>query len=198
MNRACAGRGATPVSGAAAGSTPNRWVSALARLSLPLSSVLMVTGCLIDDPPPYAPPKQTPPRLEYHRAFPPLDRIIVARESELLPFSIPVTSEDAGEGLQAQLLVGEISRSFKAIPPATLDDPPREISFDYQVSNDVRVGCHRIRIRVAHVSNLPDGDGAPLDSNDLAEAYWLALLNVPPDQIGVGLEDCLNREPSGK
>jgi hypothetical protein len=195
VKRASTRQSATPVSEPVTSPTGNRSVSALARGSLTLAALVMLSGCLIDDPPPYSPPKQTPPRLVYQAAEPPLDKITVAYTPRLLTFSIPVTSEDAGEGLTAQINVGKGYGNFKAIPPATLDDPPRVIKFDYRVSSDDEAGCYQVRIRIAHASNLPDGDSAPLDSNDLAVAYWQVLLNVPPDQIDVGIEDCLNREP---
>jgi hypothetical protein len=158
----------------------------------------MLSGCLIDDPPPYSPPKQTAPRLVYQDAYPPLDKIKVAYEKQSLSFSIPVTSEDAGEGLTAQLTVGDDpGGTFKAIPPATLDDPPRLIKFDYTVPSERWSGCFVVRIRVAHASNLPDGNGASLDPNDLAVVYWKVLMNVPSNQVGVGIQDCLTLDEDG-
>ncbi|RYZ06243.1 MAG: hypothetical protein EOO73_16375 [Myxococcales bacterium] len=156
----------------------------------------MLTGCLIDDPPPFAQPKRTPPRLEYHRARPPLDQVIVASTPDQLKFSIPVASEDAGEGLVSLLYVDEQFTNFKALPPSTLDDPrERLVLFTYTVPKLQGV-CHKFKIRVGHASNLPDGDSAPLDSDDLAEAYWLAYLNLPSDQSGA--PDCayLGEDPA--
>jgi hypothetical protein len=162
--------------------------SRLARLSLGALSFAMLTGCLIDDPPPYAEPKRTPPRLDYHRAWPPLDQVIVAKTPDLIPFSIPVASEDAGEELRTQLFIDDRITNYGRLPPSTLDDTERKVSFSYRV--EMRRGyCHTFKIRVGHASNLPEGEGPPLDTVDMAEAYWLAYLDLPSDQT-TPIENC--------
>jgi hypothetical protein len=180
-------RATTGVSGP--GATP-AWkgrVCALARAWLGAVLLTMLPGCLIDDPPPYPQPKQTPPRLVYHRAFPPLYQILRARTPDPIPFSIPVASEDVGEGLQAVFLVNGGIRGFDTLPPSTLDDESeRLVSFTHNVENDNPV-CTRFQIRVGHASNLPAGTA--LDTVDQAEAYWFAYLNLPADQ-SAPLEGC--------
>jgi hypothetical protein len=165
-------------------------ISALARLSLGALSLAMLPSCLVDDPPPYAEPQRTPPRLVYHLAWPPLGEIIKARAPDLVPFSIPVASEDVGEPLVAQFYVNEQFNNYVTLSPSTAD-VERTISFSYPVQR-LEGYCHRFRIRVGHASNLPDGNGAPVNNVDLAEVYWLAYLNVPSDQM-TG-PDCFFRE----
>ena len=72
------------------------------------------------------------------------------------------------------------------------NDSERIVSFSYSVRDAVGY-CHRFKIRVAHISNLPEGNAPPLDSDDLAEAYWLAYLNLPSDQ-NVPIDDCFFRQ----
>src|SRR5688572_20296073 len=73
--------------------------SALARLSLIGLAASMSSGCLIEDPPPYTQPKQTPPRLDLVAAVPPPDQVIVRKTGDLIEFRVPVVSEDAGDRL---------------------------------------------------------------------------------------------------
>lgn len=180
---------ATRVSGPGSAALHKGRVCSLARLSLSALSFTMLTACLVDDPPSYEPPKRTPPRLVYHRASPPLDRILVARAPDTLLFSIPVASEDAGEGLRTQLFVDGLSRNYDTLPPSTLDDTERVVRFTHTVEDNLKGYCHIFKIRVSHISNLPVGNGPALDDDDLAEVYWLAYLNLPSDQT-VPVDDC--------
>lgn len=150
----------------------------------------MLPGCLIDDPPPYTQPKRTPPRLVYHQAAPELGRVIVARAPDLIPFKIPVASEDAGEALTALLYLNQNVAGFSRIASSTIDDTTRAVLFNYRVVDGFRSGCYRFTIRVGHESNLPDDRTPPGDENDLAEAYWLAFLNPPEGDNDLPTDDC--------
>src|SRR5215216_170880 len=97
----------TRLSWSGAGAAHNAGCSSLARVSLMAVVLALLPGCLVDDPPAYAPPKRTPPRLDYHLARPSLDLLIVAKKPDELTFRIPVASEDAGEGLVAQFFYDE-------------------------------------------------------------------------------------------
>lgn len=145
----------------------------------------MLNGCLVDDPPPYTQPKRTPPRLDYHRASPLLDQVIVATANDVLVFSIPVASEDAGEGLTAQLFLDSGLANYQNLPASTLEDRSRAARFSITVSPALTAGCHLFKVRVGHSSTLPNGDGQSQDPTDLAEAYWWANLNLPSDQAGM-------------
>jgi len=169
----------------------------LARLSLLAACLFALPSCLVDDPPPYAAPKQTPPRLDYENALPLLDQVIVANDGDVLNFSIPVTSEDAGEGLTALLLLDYIVGAkapdliaYDRIGPSTLSDPDRKFQMQWAVQRVVP-GCHRFTLRAGHDSNLPSGTAtAPVKNPaDLAEAFWWANINADP-LLGSKLVDC--------
>jgi hypothetical protein len=176
------------------------WFQALARLSLVTAALSMLSGCLVDDPPPYAAPKKTRPRLEYAKALPSLKQVIVANSGDLVKFEVPVTSEDVGQELYALLFLDEVLATLPGrLPASTLDDPnERKVSLTWGVpSKDaVKPGCHRMVLRVTHFSNIIPGKSNELfDKDDLDEVYWFANLNVTPEnanslvscpQAGVG------------
>ena len=169
----------------ASGPAPGRpavhgWFSALARLSLWGALLAMFPGCLIDDPPAYTQPKRTPPRLAYHKADPLLDQLITIKSTDPLEFTIPVASEDAGEELTAQLILDGDLINYVSVPPSTLDDTSRVIRAPAPPPYIVKAGpgCHRFTLRVAHSSTLPNGFAPPIDTSDVAEAYWWANIDL--------------------
>jgi hypothetical protein len=173
----------------------------LARLSLLALAVSTLPSCLVDDPPPYAAPKQTPPRLDTVKALPLMNQILVANKGESIPFLIPVESEDAGQKLSCLLFLdytgsgGWDRLDGTPLAPATLDDPPRTISLHWDVPNSIVAGCHRITLRVTHEPNLNVNDFPSVyDTHDLAEAYWWANVGVDAASAGL-LKDC--KDPVG-
>lgn len=168
----------------------------LARLSLGAVSASMLSGCLIEDPPPYAKPQQTPPRLNYKGAIPLLDQVIVTRTNETIPFSIPVTSEDAGEGLTAYLLLDyvigqpiEIVDQPSNLPPSTIDsNEERVFRFNWRVSKLLPPGCYRLTLLAGHTSTFSQLSNIE-DTDDLTEAYWWANVDLTPENAGI-LRDC--------
>lgn len=143
----------------------------------------MSSGCLIEDPPPYTQPEQTPPRLDLVAATPPLDQIIVRNTGDVIDFSIPVVSEDAGDRVVAflQLDMGSptedpfVSQGFA--PASTLDDLSRKLTLpSYEVKAFLTPGCHRFTLRVSHQLNFTIGTEVE-DPKDVAEVYWWANLN---------------------
>jgi hypothetical protein len=163
----------------------------LARLSLGAVLLSMLSGCLIDDPPPFIAPRQTPPRLDYTKAFPGLDQVLVASSPDLITFEVPVTSEDAGDGLSAALFLdfdgvdGLPISPGGYLPPSTLaDTSPRVLRLKWKVIKQIEPGCHRITLRVTHVGNIGATNADVLDKADLAEAYWFANINVTPENAG--------------
>jgi hypothetical protein len=168
----------------------------LARLSLSVLALSMFSGCLIEDPPPLQKAKQTPPRLDYQGARPLMDQIITAQSNERIPFTIPVTSEDAGEGLIGYLFLDYMSGvdpgTLLAFPnnlaPSTLNDTSeRAFKFTWPV-NPMLKGCYRITLLAGHTSTLFDPSNI-VDSDDLAVAHWWANVNVTPDSSDM-LRDC--------
>lgn len=167
----------------------------LARLSLAVATLSMLSGCLVDDPPPYPTAQQTPPRLDYTKASPGLDQVLVASFPDVVTFEMPVTSEDAGDGLSAVLLVdydGQVGDQVSSghLPPSTLADTSRRVfSLPWVVPRTLDPGCHRITLRVTHTGNTGRTYNDVLDTRDLAEAYWFANVNVTPENAG-SLLDC--------
>jgi hypothetical protein len=158
-----------------------------------------MTACLVDDPPPYTAPSQTPPRLDYHDALPLLDQVIIAKTGDTLNFSIPVASEDAGDVIQAFLLLdysGGRATPLDAdnLPPSTLDNTKRKLSLSWTVGIQGTAapapGCHRLTLRVTHRQNIKlDTFPDVVDSADLAEAYWWVNVDSDPT-LGNTLVDC--------
>jgi hypothetical protein len=170
----------------------------LARLSLTVAGISMLSGCLVDDPPPLIAPRKTAPRLDVSNAIPGCDQIIIANSGDVIPFSIPVTSEDAGDPLDANLLLdyagdGSTPDFLKpgGLPASTLDDPEeRLLKLNWKVRDGVPSGCHRFTLRVTHASNVVrDEPELAIDKADLAEAFWFAYINVSPEDAG-SLLDC--------
>jgi len=169
----------------------------LARLSLVALALSMLSGCLVDDPPPLIAPGQTPPRLDTTRALPGQDQIIVKNSGELIEFKVPVTSEDAGDPLYANLLFdyggdGTVPDFLYSVPmPAsTLDDKKREFKLPWTVRKGVAPGCHRFTLRVTHLSNInAEHPEQAIDKADLAQAFWFANINVSPEDAN-SLVDC--------
>jgi hypothetical protein len=163
----------------------------LARLSLVALLLSMLSGCLVDDPPPFIAPQKTPPRLDYTQASPGLDQVIVTSYPDLIKFEMPVTSEDAGEPLSAALVLdfdgldGVPLNSGGYLPASTLaDTSERVFSLPWKVSRQIEPGCHRITLRVTHVGNTGSTTVDVVDKSDLAEAYWFANINVTPENAG--------------
>jgi len=167
----------------------------LARLSLAAATFSMLSGCLVDDPPPYPTAQQTPPRLDYAKASPGLDQVLVTSFPDVVTFEMPVTSEDAGDELVAILRLdydGQVGDqvSFGHLPPSTLADTSRRVfSLPWVVPRKLDPGCHRLTLRVTHLRNTDRNFTNVLDTKDLAEAYWFANVNVTPENAG-SLVDC--------
>jgi hypothetical protein len=169
----------------------------LARLSLGVAGISMLPACLVDDPPPLSTPQKTAPRLDYGRATPGLDQVIVKNSGEFIEFSIPVKSEDAGDPLVGNLLLDYAGEGSALVPigfpptvaASTLDDPnERRLKTIWEVypKTNISAGCHRFTLRVTHFSNLdPDHSGQLIDKEDLAEAFWFANINVTPESAGM-------------
>ena len=142
----------------------------------------MLPGCLIDDPPPYQEPQQTPPRINSPKVAPPLNRVIVAQTGQTLVFTIPFSSEDAGEGLNAFVILDSqpVFGTTTLVAPSTLEDKDRlPISLTWPVRG-VPAGCHSLTLRVGHVSNLYSPFAQASNPDDIAEEYWLMNVDVDP------------------
>lgn len=182
------------------GTTRLSWVSrptparsglfvAMARLSLVLGLTSMLTGCVIEDPPPYTQPRKTAPRLDLLQAVPGIDRVIVVSQSDTNPptvqLTVPVSSEDAGEELTAFLLLNYEDDGTAAdsvddatIRPGTLDEAPRTIELDWTIPSKL-IGCQRLTVIVSHTSNFAvTALAVPRDKADAAKGVW--WLNITP------------------
>jgi len=175
----------------------SRLFHGLARLSLALAGSGMTAGCIIEDPPPYTPPEQTPPRLDLRRAVPLVDQVIVASRGDRIAFNVPVFSEDKGDHLIARLLLNyqgegvyEDDLGSRLISPSTLEDATRAIDIEWQIPQ-LPPGCKRLTLLVSQVSNLdPLLHPEVIDKSDQALAVWWANIEPTP-----GNEDMLTACP---
>jgi len=178
---------------------PGSRLSALGLVGL-VAALPLLTGCLVDDPPPYRAPQQTAPRINNLRVLPRVDTIITYsfNSTEGIAFSIPIASEDAGEPVQAQLFLDFVNqqsnvKQFEPLAPATLDEGDRIASTVWFPQFSVVSGCHRVIVRVSHESNWR-GPAELYDESDVDEVSWFARIFV--DAPGVTtLADCPS--PSG-
>jgi hypothetical protein len=154
----------------------------------------MLPACLVDDPPPFSQPQRTPPRLDQRNTLPLLAEVIVAKSNDALKFEIPVSSEDAGDQINAILLLDYqggpvIQVSGGTLPPSTLEDTERAPLSFLWIIDRVDPGCHRLTLRVSHLSNMPSAFSPIIDASDVAEAYWWMNLDVDP-ALANTLVDC--------
>jgi hypothetical protein len=168
----------------------------LARLSLVLAGSGMTAGCIIEDPPPYTPPEQTPPRLDLRRAVPLVDQVIVASRGDRIAFNVPVFSEDKGDDLIARLLLNyqgegayEQSIDSDKVSASTLEDATREIDMEWQIPQ-LPPGCKRLTLLVSHLGNLdPLIYPEVIDKSDQALAVWWVNIEPTPGNEDM-LTDC--------
>lgn len=151
-----------------------------------------MSGCLVDDPPPYPEPKQTPPRLDNTTAQPPIGLILNVKKLDQVEFKVNVSSEDAGDSLNAFLLLDNKAPPeelfARTLPPTTLDDTTRFFNVTWTVRH-VEQGCHRLLLRVSHTKNLPDSAATPVNIADVAETYWWVQVDADPSMANA-LIDC--------
>jgi hypothetical protein len=149
-----------------------------------LAALPLLTGCLIDDPPPYRAPPRTAPRINGLRVQPPVDLIITypPGSTEGISFRIPITSEDAGDPVQARLFVNyaniaSSTQPFERLPASTLDEGERTASFTWFPDFSSPPGCYRLIVRVSHESNWR-GAAELYDPSDVDEVSWFAKIFV--------------------
>ena len=189
-------RGAAPVF---------RRFGALARRSQERVSVLSLlaltgagsSGCLVAEAPEYGPPRKTTPVIDWQSVDPPPYQILKPIPPTQL-FSIPVRSEDAGDGLVVYGYVDYLNGSY---PGALfMDEWPFEpsptsehdLSFAWTIRGDISPECHQVTIFVTHASNYGLGvNGGPnggVDPNDIASISWWATFD--PDGDTTNLVGC--------
>lgn len=188
-------RAATRLSGVPAVPHKLRRFFGLARLSLMLGAHSMLSGCLVEDPPPYTPPTRTAPRLDTRRAEPVQGKIVIVDQGDPIVFRVPVVSEDAGEPVQALLFVDSFPFNVHSdvVPASTLDDLSRRFELSYNGVPDMDYGCHRMMVRASHQSNFnfQTEAGVPIDENDVADAYWwVNVVNLAAGDDGSVLTKC--------
>lgn len=151
----------------------------------------MLSGCIVEDPPPYTQPTQTPPRLDLRLAEPPPDQILIVEQGQMINFRVPFASEDAGETVDAVMLVdSSLKVDGRTLPGSTLDDTSR--AFDLVYPGTAGLGCHRLWVRISHTANFVRfPDGVVIDETDVADAYWwLNVIDVAAGEDGSILRNC--------
>jgi hypothetical protein len=143
---------------------------------------------LIDDPPAYRAPQRTAPRISTLRVLPRLDELITyqANETEMLDFEIPITSEDAGDEVEANLYknrvgIGATIAGRGKLPASTLDEGERILRLQWKPDVTDPPGCYRVIIRVSHARNWRTTSEL-FDPSDVDEAYWFAKVYL--DAVG--------------
>lgn len=161
---------------------------------LPLS-LMLLSGCLVDDPPEYRAPQRTAPRINGLGVLPRLDSIITypANSTEGILFSIPISSEDAGESVQARLFENYVTTQstvipFESLPASTLDEGDRVATMRWFPGFNLQPGCYRLVVRVSHTSNWR-GAAELYDPSDLDEVSWFAKIRVESGSAST-LVDC--------
>ena len=152
----------------------------------------MLSGCLVEDPPPYVPPTQTPPRLDSRLAKPPIDQIIVRGQADPIDFSIPFASEDAGDRVLGFLFFDGKQEDNDTRAGSTLDADNRHMDLTYSARSEVAFGCHRVLMRLSHELNFSrTTSGEPIDPSDVAEAHWLVnIIDLAAGDDGSVLRGC--------
>lgn len=153
--------------------------------ALALGSALASSGCLVPEAPEYGPPGQTTPIIEWQNVIPPLHRVLVLNHGDTpVGFSIPVRSEDAGEGLVLFLWVdyftgGRRLRTWEA-PPSTSSET-RNIPATWEITTEVQAGCRQLSMFVTHFSNYDISTEKARDDRDVASVTWWANVNPASD-----------------
>lgn len=160
---------------------------------LPAGLFLMFAGsCLIATDPPFSDPEQTRPFLVPDSVFPDPRETIIINETSALTFRAKVQSEDAGEPVQAALLLnygraspfGPFDRPYKDIfgpfpfaSASTWSAGPRDgTPIDWNFVDDIlkmdEPGCYRFTLMVGHHF---DTQGCPA-SEDYDAVSWQVVL----------------------
>lgn len=201
---------ATPLSRRARRLIGKRPGFGLAQQSLvAVLSMTVVSSCIVADPPTYTDPTQTRPALNAYSATPQVFQVLVIQlpTTTAPSFTVPVRSEDNGEGLNANLIVDYGStNAFRAastrVAPASFnDDTDRFITLTWAAVNQAAPGCHTVTLIVAHESTFPN-DFDTLDpllaSKDAALLTW--WLNLLPDstkqQMTTTVVGCPSQQPT--
>ncbi len=194
------GVAATALSGRARGKARSAAVLRLARASLlGTSMMLLVSSCIVADPPEYQSPARTRPSLDVYQASPPTYRVMLVNKNDLVKITVPLRSEDAGEGLRGVFLVdfntgsSELLQNTQEIAASTYADTLRTVTLDWTVPSLPRSGCHLLTLIVAHHSSFKANPSSVLDpkaaDGDAAIINWWMNVDVDPSKAST-LENC--------
>ncbi|MEP7051256.1 MAG: hypothetical protein ABJB12_12930 [Pseudomonadota bacterium] len=190
---------ATALSGRTREKARSAAVLRLARVSL-LGSLMLLfaSSCIVADPPEYESPVRTSPLLDVYAASPPTSRLIQANKNDLIKFSVPLRSEDAGEGLRGVFLVdyntpSELLQNTQELAASTYSDNNlRTVTLDWTVPT-LKSGCHLMTLIVAHLSSFKHNPSTVLDpkvsEGDAAIINWWMNVGLDPS-LASTLEDC--------
>ena len=185
-----------------------RQISRFSRLArewlLWLAIMTLVTSCIVADPPQFTDPLQTPPELDVYRTLPPLNQVLVVKTGQMVPLTVPLRSEDAGEDLTAYFYldygtVGSTQLNVQTISASTYNGPPREVSTIWTVTlqkpnTPSAPTCHVLSLLVAHQNSFQKvPDATKLDPDkakvDAAFVQWWVNAN-PADDMTTTLVNC--------
>jgi hypothetical protein len=177
----------------------------LAWRSLGLVSIMLFSqSCIVADPPEYRAPGRTRPVLNVYSAVPTATQVLSVPSTSLVPFTVQVRSEDAGEGLKGVFFLDyqmraslnpphgrELVLNSNTIPASTYDNEGRNVKYTWSPAATQTTGCHFISLIVAHESSFYLNDNSQLNpsyaDDDAAIVTWTVNVNPPDDGT---LRDC--------
>lgn len=166
----------------------------------------LLSSCLVSPPPDLNEETPTRPNLNLPLAVPPVNQVLIVDATDVsIPFSIPFSSEMAGEQMRAQLWLNYGFEKQRFLLQRALDatSPPRsgmegqeepgeeagnpgerELTFYWNVSESrLPKGCQQLSLLMTHASNFDSSfdeqPGLPIDNSKVALATW--WLNVGPE-----------------
>jgi hypothetical protein len=190
--------------GACLMSSPRRFTRAVARSWLAISCVTATSGCIVAEPPDYQSAAKTRPMLDLSMADPPVTEVVsvdTTAPRTVVPFNLPVRSEDAGDDLLSvfYLSFGQADQSaefgISEEPASTFDDTGRVIARDWDYGG-LEPGCYQLTMVVTHKSNFDLEAWSPTDSADVAIATWWVNVDDDPAQPNL-LSQCPSQTSGG-
>ncbi len=165
--------------------------SLLGALSL-TGTASLATGCLVDEPPAFEQPERTAPTMFLRDAVPTYGQtLVLLRNQQPVPFTIPVQSEDLGKELLATIWVnfgleGEARIDVERFGPGTFDEV-RDIQF-YLETSLLPQGCVTLTIVLHHEDNVDIETLKPLEFDLATIATWYAVVDTAPSDVSFA--DC--------
>ncbi len=157
---------------------------------------LLLSGCLISEPPPLEAPERVAPRALVDEATPtvfqPVQTTSTGPRTE---FSVRFWSEDLGETVVGKLYLnfgqtGERLIGSQPVAAGSLDDKePRTMNVPFDNRSEVDAGCYSITLAITHRDNFDDERiPRPIDYGMTDFVTWWAVHDLAPQDVN--LDEC--------